>query len=74
MADASVTDAGDHPSFSAGDVVLITKGTYENFPAYLDEVYPERGAARVVLMVFIKQPPFEIPLEWLRSHPDQSNL
>ncbi len=46
--------------FHPGDRVKIKEGTFENFDATVDEVYPQKGIVKVIVTIFGRPTPVEI--------------
>lgn len=49
-------------SFSPGENVRITGGPFADFVGVVDEVYPEKGKARVLVSFFGRETPVEIDI------------
>jgi transcriptional antiterminator NusG len=46
----------------AGDKVRIVEGSFQDFNGTVDEVYPEKGKARVLVSFFNRETPIEVDL------------
>ena len=46
--------------FAKGDQVKIKEGAFENFEGEVDEVLPDKGLVRVVVMIFGRATPVEL--------------
>jgi transcriptional antiterminator NusG len=46
----------------AGDKVRIIEGSFTDFSGTVDEVYPEKGKARVLVSFFNRETPIEVDL------------
>ena len=54
-------------NFQKGESVKIKEGPFENFDGVVDEVYPEKGLVRVVVMIFSR--PTSVELEYWQVDP-----
>lgn len=52
-------------SFKVGQKVRVTEGAFADFVGLVDEVYPEKGKARVMVSLFGRDTPMEIDLLYL---------
>jgi transcriptional antiterminator NusG len=50
-------------SFQKGEHVLIKEGPFENYEGTVDELFPEKGAVRVLVTIFGRQAPIDLE-EW----------
>ncbi len=49
-------------SFAVGEQVRITGGPFTEFSGLVDEIYPERGKARIMVSFFNRETPVEVDL------------
>ena len=45
-----------------GDTVRIVEGSFQDFNGTVDEVYPDKGKARVLVSFFNRETPIEVDL------------
>jgi len=50
-------------AWNKGDNVVIKEGPFENYEGTVDEVFPEKGAVRVLVTIFGRQAPIDLE-EW----------
>lgn len=50
-------------AWTKGDNVVIKEGPFENYEGTVDEVFPEKGAVRVLVTIFGRQAPIDLE-EW----------
>lgn len=50
-------------AWAKGDNVVIKEGPFENYEGTVDEVFPEKGAVRVLVTIFGRQAPIDLE-EW----------
>ncbi len=58
-------------SFQKGEHVLIKEGPFENYEGTVDELFPEKGAVRVLVTIFGRQAPIDLE-EWQIAKADES--
>lgn len=58
-------------SFEKGEHVLIKEGPFENYEGTVDELFPEKGAVRVLVTIFGRQAPIDLE-EWQIAKADES--
>ena len=49
-------------SFRVGQKVRVTEGAFANFVGVVDELYPEKGKARIMVSMFGRDTPMEVDL------------
>ncbi len=57
-------------SFQKGEHVLIKEGPFENYEGTVDELFPEKGAVRVLVTIFGRQAPIDLE-EWQIAKADE---
>ncbi len=58
-------------SFEKGEHVLIKEGPFENYEGTVDELFPEKGAVRVLVTIFGRQAPIDLE-EWQIAKADEN--
>jgi transcriptional antiterminator NusG len=57
-------------AWAKGDNVVIKEGPFENYEGTVDEVFPEKGAVRVLVTIFGRQAPIDLE-EWQIGKADE---
>lgn len=55
--------------WNKGDPVTIKEGPFQGYEGTIDEVFPEKGAVRVLVTIFGRQAPIDLE-EWQVAKPD----
>ena len=46
--------------FSVGEVITVTTGPFQNFTGTIEEVYPDKGKLKVLVVMFGRETPVEL--------------
>lgn len=46
--------------FSVGEVITVTTGPFQNFTGIIEEVYPDKGKLKVLVVMFGRETPVEL--------------